>query len=142
MDRADVSQLGVLPTVRVNLGCFNCGINQDMLAKQQHLKSFRRVIAKGVGEQELHICTFCEVGGHKQGAELVSDALSHHYKAMAVEAYVVTWQASTEPSDDSSITLTLLGEPEVVEIQSAVEPQLVIMVSALRLRSIRRSTGS
>ena len=136
MDRADVSQFGVLPTVRVNLGCFNCGINQEMLAKQQHLKSFRRVIAKGVGEQELHICTFCEVGGHKQGlakskvtaAELVSDALSHHYKAMAVEAYVVTWQASTEPSDDSSITLTLLGEPEVVEIQSAVEPQLVIMV--------------
>ena len=128
MDRADVSQFGVLPTVRVNLGCLNCGINQEMLAKQQHLKCFRRVIAKGVGEQELHICTFCEVGGHKQGAELVSDALSHHYKAMAVEAYVVTWQASTEPSDDSSITLTLLGEPEVVEIQSAVEPQLVIMV--------------
>ena len=136
MEPAGVSQLGVVPTVRVNLGCFNCGINQDMLAKHQHLKSFRRVIAKGVQEQELHISTFCDVGGHKQGlnksevtaAELVSDTLSHHYKAMAVGAYMVTWQASTEPSDDCSITLTLLGEPEVVDIPSAVEPQLVIMV--------------
>ena len=149
MDRADVSQLGVLPTVRLNLGCFNCGIDQQMLGKQQHLESLRRVIANGVGEQDLHICTLCEVGGHKQGlakskvtaADLVSDALSRHYKAMAVEAYMVTWQASTEPGDEPSITLTLLGEPEVVEIESSVEPQLVIMVSALRLRSLRRSTG-
>ena len=65
MEPADVSQLGALPTVRVNLGCFNCGMHQEMLATRQHLKSFRRVIAKGVGEQELHICTVCKVGGHK-----------------------------------------------------------------------------
>ena len=68
MQPADVSQLGVLPTVRVNLGCFNVGINQDMLAKAIHLKSFKRVIAKGVETQELHICTFCEAGDHKQKA--------------------------------------------------------------------------
>ena len=61
-------------------------------------------------------------------AELVADALSLHYQAKAAEAYMVTWQATTEPSDDSSITLTLLGEPEVVDIPSAVEPQLVITV--------------
>ena len=69
MDRADVSQLGVLPTVRVNLGCFNCGMHQEMLAKQQHLKSFRRVIAKGVGEQALHICTFCKLGPISQSSK-------------------------------------------------------------------------
>ena len=35
---ADASQLGGLPTVRVNLGCFNCGIDQAMLSKDVHQK--------------------------------------------------------------------------------------------------------
>ena len=94
------------------------------------------MLAKGVQTQELHICTFCEVGDHKKGlnkskvtaAELVADALSLHYQSKAAEAYMVMWQPTTEPSDNSSITLTLLGEPEVVDIPSAVEPQLVITV--------------
>ena len=60
---ADASQLGGLPTVRLKLGCFNCGIEQAMLSKKVHQKSLSRVIAKAVGEQDLHMVTLCEVGG-------------------------------------------------------------------------------
>ena len=66
---ADASQLGGLPTVRVRLGCFNCGIDQAMLSKDVHVKNLSRVIAKAVGEQDLHMVTLCEVGSHKQGLE-------------------------------------------------------------------------
>ena len=76
------------------------------------------------------------VGGHKQvldkinmpAQELVSQVLTRHYKATSCQAYMATWQAEDEPTDDTSVTLTLVGEPEVVELRSAVEPQLVIMV--------------
>ena len=64
---ADASQLGALPTVRRKLGCFNCGINQDMLSKAVHVRNLSRVIAKGVHEQDLHMLTLCEVGSHKEG---------------------------------------------------------------------------
>ena len=66
---ADASQLGGLPTVLLKLGCFNCGIDQAMLSKDVHQKSLRRVIAKAVVEQDLHMVSLCEVGGHKQGLE-------------------------------------------------------------------------
>ena len=134
---ADASQLGGLPTVRLNLGCFNCGIVQDMLSKDVHTKNLSRVIAKSVSEQDLHMVTLCEVGAHKKGLEiskvsaqdLVSQVLSRHYKATSCQAYMATWQAEDEPTDDTSVTLTLVGEPEVVELGSSrLEPQLVIMV--------------
>ena len=60
---ADASQLGVRPNVLLNLGCFNCGMEQGMLSKPTHQKNLSRVIAKGVCEQELHMLTLCEVGG-------------------------------------------------------------------------------
>ena len=63
---ADASQPGGLPTVRVNLGCFNCDIDQYMLSKIAHRKSLSRVIAKGVDEQDLHILTLSEVGGRER----------------------------------------------------------------------------
>ena len=105
-----------------------------------HEKNPRRVIAKGVGEQDLHMVTLCEVGGHKQGLkrsmvraqDLVSEVLSRHYKATSCQAYMATWQATTEPADDTGVTLTLLAGPEVVELSSpALEPQLVVMVFAI-----------
>ena len=52
---ADASQLGGLPTVRLKLGCFNCGMQQSMLSKHANQKNLRRVIAKAVGEQDLHV---------------------------------------------------------------------------------------
>ena len=66
---ADASQLGGLPTVTLKLGCFNCGIDQSMLSKDKHIRNLRRVIAKAVEEQDLHMVTLCEVGGHKQGLQ-------------------------------------------------------------------------
>ena len=63
---ADASQLGGLPTVRLKLGCFNCGIDQYMLSKIAHRKSLSRVIAKGVDKQDLHILTLSEVGGRER----------------------------------------------------------------------------
>jgi len=42
---------------------------------------------------------------------------------------MATWQPEDEPTDDTSVILTLLGEPEVVELPSdALDPQLVVMV--------------
>ena len=103
---ADASQLVGLPTVRLNLGCFNTGIDQLMLPLAVHQKNLGRVIAKGVAEQDLHMLTLCEVGGHKKGLalcdvvvhkkeedeskklvpkgaqKLVSKYLISHYKAM------------------------------------------------------------
>ena len=134
---ADASQLGGLPTVQLRLGCFNCGIDQQMLTKESWLAKLRRVIGLGVIEGGLHLLTLCEVGGHRQGLSdcrhenaqnLVRQVLSKYCKAISVQAYMATWQAEPEPDDDTSVTLTLVGEPEVVEFPSSGEPQLVIMV--------------
>ena len=135
---ADASQRGGLPSVRLKLGCFNCGMHQDMVPHQRHTTSLKRVIAKGVHEEDLHMVTLCEVGGHKQGLppmcaqDLVSEVLSEHYKAISCQACMTTWQATTEPADDTGVTLTVLAGPEVVELSSpALEPQLVVMVCAI-----------
>ena len=82
--------------------------------------------------------SLCEVGGHKQGLEksivraqdLVSQVLTRHYKATSCQAYMTTWQAEDEPTDDTSVTLTLVGEPEVVECS--------FLQSLLQLRCWRR----
>ena len=152
---ADASQLVGQPTVRLNLGCFNTGIDQNMLPLAVHQKNLGRVIAKGVAEQDLHMLTLCEVGGHKKGLalcevvvhkkeedeskklvlpgaqKLVSKYLTSHYKAISCQAYMATWQAEEEPGDCTSVTLTLVGEPQVVEFNETVEPQLVIMVFSI-----------
>ena len=133
---ADASQLGGLPIVQLKLGCFNCGMAQEMLSKEKHQENLSRVIAKAVGEKDLQIVTLCEVGSHKKGLDkstvsaqnLVSQVLPHHYNATSCQAYMATWQAEEEPTDDTSVTLTLVGEPEVVELPSSGQPQLVIMV--------------
>ena len=159
---ADASQLVGLPTVRLNLGCFNTGIDQLMLPLAVHQKNLGRVIAKGVAEQDLHMLTLCEVGGHKKGLalcevvghkkgldeskkgaqKLVSQALTWHYKAISCQAYMATWQAEEEPGDRTSVTLTLVGEPEVVELPSmALEPQLVIMVFTIAAAEHRDRHG-
>ena len=96
---ADASQLGGLPTVQLKLGCFNCGMAQEMLSKKKHQENLSRVIAKAVHEQDLHMVTLCEVGGHKEGLEkstvraqdLVSQVLTRHYKATSCQAYMATW---------------------------------------------------
>ena len=136
---ADASQLGGMATARLNLGCFNVGLEQDMIPKDHHQSNLIRIIGKGVGDQDLHLLNLCEVGAHKEGLEhsnvrpedLVSQALTRHYKARSCQAYMATWQAEDEPEDENSVTLKLMGDPEVVELGSAVEPQLVISVFSI-----------
>ena len=131
-----------LPTVRLNLGCFNCGIDQAMLGIKKHLKNLGRVIAKGVHEQDLHLLNLCEVGYHKQGFDdsekkedepskaqkLVTKYLTPHYDAISCQAYMATWQAQEEPGHLTSVTLRLVAEPEVVALIGSMDPQLIIMV--------------
>ena len=146
---ADASQLVCLPFVRLRLGCFNCGIDQNMLPKAKHQNKLRRVIAKAVAEQDLHMVNLCEVGGHKLGLEnsivhaqeIVSQrCLTRHYKAISCQAYMTTWQADHEPNDDTSVSLTLVGDPQVVELPSTLEPQLVIMVFTIAAAAHRQKT--
>ena len=147
---AVASQLGRLPTVRLKLGCFNCGIGQEMLAKESWLAKLRRVIGRGVTEQGLHLLTLCEVGGHQLGLansplesaqSLVSQVLGRYLKAISCQAYMATWQAEDEPTDDTSVTLTLVGEPEVVELPSSAQPHLVIMVFTIAAAEHRDKHG-
>ena len=72
---------------------------------------------------------------------LVSQVLSRHYKATSCQAYMATWQAEGEPTDDTSVTLTLVGDPEVVELASSLEPQLVIMVFTIGAAEHREKHG-
>ena len=135
---ADASQLGAVPTVRLRIGTFNCGIQQEMLSVQKHIRNLRRVITKLVGEQWLHMVNLCEVGSHKQGLsrsmmcaqELISSAcLSSHYMAMSCLSYMAVWQATTEESDDDGVTITQVGEAAVVDLTSpSIEPQLIVSV--------------
>ena len=55
--------------MRLKLGCFNCAIHQAMLSKEVHQKNLSRVIAKAVGEQDLHVVTLCEVGCHRRAGQ-------------------------------------------------------------------------
>ena len=53
--------------VWLKVGCFNCGMDQEMLRNQSWLAKLRRVIGRGVFEEGLHLLTLCEVGGYLQG---------------------------------------------------------------------------
>ena len=59
--------------VKVNVGSFNLGLHQSQIQAKSFqtstLKNFRRIIAKGFEEGELHLLNLCEVGGHKQGLQ-------------------------------------------------------------------------
>ena len=59
----DTDELCSLPTVQLNLGCFNCGIDQHMLPLSKHQDNLKRVIGKAVSDENLHLVTLCEVGG-------------------------------------------------------------------------------
>ena len=57
--------------VKVNVGSFNLGLHQLQIESTRFptstLPNFRRIIAKGFEEGDLHLLNLCEVGGHKQG---------------------------------------------------------------------------
>ena len=50
----------------VHVGCFNMGVDQNMLGCPKHIKNMRRIIRKAVKEGDLQLLGLCEVGGHKK----------------------------------------------------------------------------
>ena len=90
--------------VKVNVGSFNLGLDQSKIEAKRFstvtLENFRRIIAKGFEEGDLHLLNLCEVGGHKQGlpascikaACLVDEALNPgEYGTQAEQAYMSIW---------------------------------------------------
>ena len=59
--------------VKVNVGTFNLGLHQLQIESTRFpsstLPNFRRIIARGFKEGDLHLLNLCEVGGHKQGLQ-------------------------------------------------------------------------
>ena len=60
--------------VKVNVGSFNLGLHQLQIESTRFptstLPNFRRIIAKGFEEGDLHLLNLCEVGGQAQTAQL------------------------------------------------------------------------
>ena len=61
----------IVDRASVNVGTFNLGLYQSQIESKYFetgtLRNFRRIIAKGFENGELHLLNLCEVGGHKQG---------------------------------------------------------------------------
>ena len=126
--------------VSVNIGTFNLGRDQGKITskafRKTTLPNFRRIVAKGVEEGDLHLLNLCEVGGHMQGlaacnydsAIIVEGALvEDQYDSNATQAYLSIWdkKGSLHPE---GVSLQSLHEPEVIELlcTQPLEPQLVV----------------
>ena len=90
--------------VKVNVGSFNLGLHQLQIESTRFptstLPNFRRIIAKGFEEGDLHLLNLCEVGGHKQGLpaccieanSVLDGALTKNESGThAVQAYMSIW---------------------------------------------------
>ena len=127
------------PTVAVNVGCFNVGVDQNMLTSTRS-KTWKdklsKVIETGVVEGKLNLLGLCEVGGHGQGLEragvcpqdLVTENLNDDgYRADSVRAYMSVWRAAAA-GHHGEVSLRLVDAPFAMTIPgySRIEPQLVI----------------
>ena len=122
--------------VRLNVGCFNVGIHQPMLLKENHKKSFRHLLAKSFEEGSLHLLGLCEVGGHRKGLnelgipahELLPEALPvEEFRVAIIQNYMSVWhQAGTARC--GGVSLKLREAADIVQLTSpALEPHLVIL---------------
>ena len=130
--------------VEVNVGSFNLGLYQQQIESTRFpkgtLKNFRRIIAKGFEEGDLHLLNLCEVGGHKQGlpashiapASVVDGALNKdEYGSHAVQAYMSIWHktGASQPGGTSltqkNVFLKSLGPSNVCD------PRLVVTTYAV-----------
>ena len=96
--------------VPVNIGTFNLGLHQTQIDSKplpkQTLTNFRRIVAKGFKEADLHFLSLCEVGGHKQGLSTtmttpssITDGVLIHgqYNTSVTQAYMSIWHEAGEP---------------------------------------------
>ena len=115
----------------VNLGTFNLGLAQNQIEIRNFTKgtlaNFRRIVAKGFEEGELHLLNLCEVGGHMQGLPAAScdpscvtdQALNPgEYGSSATQAYMAIWQ-ETCASQPGGVSLKPMQGPSVFELTSS-----------------------
>ena len=135
--------------VKVNVGSFNLGLHQLQIESTRFptstLPNFRRIIAKGFEEGDLHLLNLCEVGGHKQGlpagcinaASVVDGALNKdEYGTHAVQAYMSIWHNTGHPGG----TLLTKREMNVISLESlssVIDPQLVVTTYAVTTHGLQ-----
>ena len=121
-----------------------------MLTKDRHQSSLSRVIAKAVLEQDLHLVTLCEVGGHKQGlneTNVRAQDLVSRCSILIIRPHPAkhTWQRGrrhTEPDDDHQRHLDARRPARSRRVAPALSSRSSLSwCSPLLLRSILTSTG-
>ena len=130
--------------VNVNVGSFNLGLHQSQIQAKNFqtstLKNFRRIIAKGFEEGDLHLLNLCEVGGHKQGLPagcikadcVVGGALTKdEYGTHAEQAYMSIWH-NTGDSHPSGTSLTK-QDVRVKSLESSSVAQFALRPSCGKL---------
>ena len=135
----------------MNVGSFNLGLHQDQIESKRFqtstLPNFRRIIAKGFEEGDLHLLNLCEVGGHKQGLPascIKADSIAEgaltkdEYGTHAVQAYMSIWHNT----GDSHPGGTSLKKQDVVvkSLESssvACDPQLVMTTDAVTTHGLQ-----
>ena len=130
--------------VKVNVGSFNLGLHQLQIESTRFptstLPNFRRIIAKGFEEGDLHLLNLCEVGGHKQGLpaccieadSVVDGALTKdEYGTHAEQAYMSIWH-NTGDSHPSGTSLTK-QDVRVKSLESSSVAQFALRPSCGKL---------
>ena len=137
-------------TVEVNVGSFNLGLEQPQIESRHFPKrgllNFRRIIAKGFEEGDLHLLNLCEVGGHKKGlsashitaASVVDGVLTKgEYGSHAVQAYMSIWhETGHSHPGGTSVTQKEMLVKDLVS-SSACEPQLVVSTYAVKTHGLQ-----
>ena len=121
--------------VEVRVGTFTVGIDQNMQGEKEHQRNLCHLMAHGFAEGDLNLLSFCEVGEHSKGLEVVPirpAALIHgvlpggEYEAASLQAYMNIWDTAgaTQPGGGS---LQQARKPTVVELNSSgLQSELVI----------------
>ena len=89
-------------TATLNIGTFNCGINQGMLTGKncgKYLKLLASVTAEAVETSLLDVFVGCEVGGHRQGlpgagiayADVMAEPFGSDVDCQALQNYTAVW---------------------------------------------------
>ena len=129
----------VAKRVELNVGTFNLGLGQNKIEAKgfpkKTLPNFRRIVAKGFEEADLHLLNLCEVGGHKQGlsacripaASIVDEALKKdEYGSEAVQAYMSIWHETGASQPGGASLQALSAKVHTLDESSACDPQLVV----------------
>jgi len=122
----------------VRIGSFNVGMAQKMLTSKKtgkHMEKVQEILATCVQDAGLHVFSFCELGGHRQGLEAASIDYRHLRmfkegvgpKASVDENYMTAWNFGTDDTDASQLSVFPIYRPTRHTLgQDAAGPQLVV----------------